>query len=218
MKAFIKIACISTLLFSFVGMSALLAQPVIRGDYDYIDSLAHRPSQKQKMTPQVSVELGTNFSSYGNGNSGIGTYIAPKVSMPVSDKLTMSVGIGYSSMFFNGPAESGLSGTSSSYGSVFVSGSYQVNEKLVVRGTAYKTFLLNTPQNGASLNSRGIDFSKQGFMFDAEYKVNEKFRIGVSVEYIDSNQPSYYQNRNSGFGNSTIGGSPFQTSPFGPRL
>ena len=125
--------------------SALHAQGVIRGNHQ-IDTLANSyatASDMNKKKPSVSVEAGTSFSSFGAGNSAVGTYIAPKVSLPVTDKLSLSVGLGFSTMFYSGNSAVGMSPVSNSYGNVSVSGSYQVNDNLIVRGTAYKTFLLN---------------------------------------------------------------------------
>lgn len=184
----------------------LEAQPVIRGAHQ-IDTLANSyasASDEKRNKPSVSVALGSTFSTNGR-YSGVGTYIAPEVSMPVSKRLSLSFGMSYSSMFFNAP---GGQSVSNSYGSVFVSGAYQVNENLVVRGTAYKSFLLNPTPETRGLNSQFMDFSNQGFMLDAEYQVNEKFRIGVSVQYMDQNQPSLCPS-----GNNSFGSSPFQSGP-----
>lgn len=215
-KMFSKLIVVLIIVFS--SYSELDAQGVIRGNHQ-IDTLANSyaaASDMNKKKPSVSVEAGTSFSSFGAGNTGIGTYIAPKVSMPVSDRLSLSVGMSYSTMFLKGNADAGIPSSSNSYGSLFVSGEYQVNEKLMVRGSAYKTFLLNSGPQSNSLNSQYLDFSSQGFIMDAEYKVNEKFSIGVSVEYRQMNQPSFCPSGGNSFnGNSNFGGSPLQTSPFG---
>jgi hypothetical protein len=211
------------LLLVFVNQTKLVAQPVVNGDYQVTDSLIIEEIASKSgntvvetsefdRTPSVSLSLGTSFASLGYGFSGLSTYVAPTVSLPVSKKFSVRVGMGYSNMWMNTPSEFGIP-YNSSYGSVFVSGSYQVNENLVVSGTAYKTFLLNSSsqnQNqlpGSSFN----DFSSQGFLFDAEYKVNDKFRIGVSVEYRDQNTPSFYPN---GCAVPTTGIAPFQVSPY----
>lgn len=200
------------------SISELSAQGVIRGDHR-IDTLANSyaaASDVKNKKPSVSVEAGTSFSSFGAGNSAIGTYVAPKVSMPVSDKLSISVGIGYSMMFLNGNPGAGVPSVSNSYANLFVSGAYQVNENLVIRGTAYKSTLLNPPSTSRELNPQYLDFSNQGFILDAEYKVNERFRIGVSVEYRDSNQPSFCPSGGNSFnGANNFGASPFQPSSFG---
>lgn len=197
-----------------------MAQPVVSSDYfenDSISQLAGQGAEVELFKPKVNLSLGSSFSTFGSGYSGFSTYVAPEISMPVSKKLTMSFGMGYSSMFFNTPLESSMQSNTTSYGNLFVSGTYQVNEKLIVRGTAYKTFLLNTSPEAKSLNSQFYDFSNQGVMFDAEYKVNENFKIGVSVQYREQNQPSFYQGNSLYPGNSNPMGSPFRSSMFGPN-
>ena len=201
----------------FVSISELQGQPVVSGEQfeqDSIHSVTHKNNVEVSKKPQVSLSLGTSFSSFGPGMTGFGTYVAPEVSLPVSEKFSVSFGMGFSSMAFNSPAESGLQSVNTSYGNLFISGTYQVNEKLKVRGTAYKTFILNSSAIDNSLNPSFFDFSNQGIAIDAEYKVNDKFRIGVSVEYRDMNQPSYYPN-GVGCGAPSIGSFPSPISPIG---
>ena len=205
----------------FIGGS-IYAQPVVSGEQfesDSVQSISSIPSTSilplsEVSKPQVSLSLGTSFSTFGSGFSGLGTYVAPTVTMPVNNKFSVSFGIGYSSFHLNTPAESNVQGANNSYGNLFVSGAYQVNENLVIRGTAYKTFLLNTSTPNNSNNPAFYDFSSQGFLFDAEYKVNDKFRIGVSVEYRDVNQSPYYPNTNNGCGAPVIGPVQGPLSPF----
>lgn len=210
MKQILKIVAILISFYSFSGINDAQAQPVVGGDRFHNDSSIIVGEEVDLFKPSVNVSMGTSISTFGAGSSAVGTYIAPEVSVPVSKKLSMSVGMSYSSLFFNMPGEAGGQ-TNCSYGSLFVSGTYQVNDKLVVRGTAYKTFSLNPSTPDVSLNSQFFDFSSQGVKFDAEYKVSDKFRIGVSVEYNDQNYPTLYPASNTGFGTS-----PFRTNSFTP--
>ena len=161
--------------------------------------------------PDVRVSLGTSFSSFGPGFNSFGTYIAPEISMPISNKFSVQVGLGYSSMFFSAPGETMFSQNNSQYGSIYVSGTYRVNEKLTIRGTGYKTFLLNPSPSGETANPYGFDFSKQGVILDVDYKVSDKFRIGVSFEYREQNYPDFYPYSPNGMNG--FGGSPFQRNP-----
>ena len=213
-KPSIKILLLFIAILCFVQVDDVQAQPVVRGDYPQQDTLIQQNKSKEKKSPKVNVALGTSYMNYGQGGA-FNTYVAPSVSLPVTDRFSMSVGIGYSSMFFNSPSESGGQNSAMSYGSLFVSGSYQVNDKLWISGTAYKTFSLSPPAQGSSLNQQYFDFSNQGIRMDAEYKVNDKFRIGVSVEYREQNCPSYFQNGFNNFGGSPFGGSSFGGSSFG---
>jgi hypothetical protein len=218
-----------TTLFFFVCICFVLtlggninAQPVVSGEQfenDSVQFISTIPGpvvlpSSELNKPEVSLSMGTSFSSFGSGFSGLGTYVAPTITLPVNNKFSVSFGLGYSSFFFNTPAEASLQSANNSYGSIFVSGAYQVNENLVIRGTAYKTFLLNTSTTNNSINPAFYDMGSQGFSFDAEYKVNDKFRIGVSVEYRDMNQSPYYPNINSGCGAPTIGPTTGPISPF----
>jgi len=211
MKQVVNIVAILLFFVSINGNNNLSAQPVVSGEQFQNDSSIIMGEQVDLFKPSVNVSMGTSFSSFGTGNSAVGTYIAPEVAVPVSKKLTMSVGMGYSMMFLNSSSEFGSQSNQCSYGSLFVSGTYQVNENLTVRGTAYKTFMLNPTTPGASINPQFFDFSNQGVKFDAEYKVNERFRIGVSVEYREQNYPTLYPG-----GNNNIIGSPFQTNSYTP--
>ncbi len=219
MERSIKIIFSFLIIFFLIGGEGLMAQGVVNSDYFENDSISQPFEQMEQFelfVPKVKLQLGSSFSTFGSGYSGFSSYVAPEVSMPVSKKLTMSFGMGYSSMFFNTPLESTIQSNSTSYGNLFVSGSYQVNEKLVISGTAYKTFLLNTSPESKSLNSQFYDFSNQGVLFGAEYKVNENFRIGVSVEYREQNHPSFYQGNSLYQGNSNLMSSPFRPTMFGP--
>ncbi len=212
MKDLLKTLAVLFILFSFSGNNNLQAQPVVGGDRFHNDSSIIVGEEVDLFTPTVNVSMGSSFSTFGAGSSAVGTYIAPEVSVPVTNKLSMSVGMGYSMMFMNAPGEFGGQ-TNTSYGSLFVSGTYQVNEKLTIRGTAYKTFMLTPPAATKPLNPSYFDFGSQGVKFDAEYKVSDKFRIGVSVEYQEQDYPSLFPNNNTNFG-----GSPFNTNSFTPNF
>ena len=224
MKQFYKITIIFLSLYLLAANYSLVAQAIVHGDQQQNDQI--EPSQsfdeempvqqiekKELFKPNVSVSLGTSFSTFGSGYNAFGTYIAPEISMPVSKKFSVSFGMGYSNMFYNSPVESGFQGNSRSYGNLFVSGTYQVNEKLIIRGTAYKTFMLNPPTTIKTINPQFIDFSNQGVIFDAEYKVSNHFKVGVSIEYREQNYPSFYDFNQNGINN--FGGSPFRTPAFG---
>lgn len=166
--------------------------------------------------PDVKVSLGTSFTSFAPGFNTFGTYIAPEVSMPVSKKVEMSFGMAYSSMFYSSPGQSGFS-SPNNYGSIYVSGTYHVNEKISIRGTGYKTFLLNPSNFSENNNSSYFDFSSQGAILDLEYRVTDNFRINASFHYREQNYPDYYfgnpmnsfgspNSFNSGFGGSGFGG------------
>ena len=172
-------------------------------------------AEQEGFKPDVRVSMGTSFSSFGPGFNSFGTYIAPEISMPVTNKFSIEVGLGYSSMFFSSPGEAMFSQNNSQYGSIYVSGTYQVNEKLTIRGTGYKTFLLNPNNFNETGNANFYDFSNQGVRLDMDYKVSDEFRIGISFEYREQNYPNFYPYNPGGMNG--FGDSPFQRNPaFGP--
>ena len=185
----IFITLISILLSSFVLQSQTMS---------FGDGLVNTTKENSK--PQLSVSLSTSFTSFYPGYTTFGTTLMPQVTFPVSDKFSLSTGIGYST-FFMGNGGTMFNSTPSSYGHVFVSGTYDVNEKISLRGTGYKTFILNpaTSLNNDN-NSIGYDYSSQGVILDVEYRVNDNFRINVGFEYRQQNSPMYNPN---GFQNNT---------------
>jgi hypothetical protein len=149
---------------------------------------------KEISKPQLSVSLTTSFASFSPGYTSFGTTLMPQITFPVSDKFSLSTGIGYST-FFVGNGESMFNSSPSSYGHIFVSGTYDVNEKISLRGTGYKTFTLNpTTSFNNENNSNVSDYSSQGFIMDVEYRVTDNFRINVGFEYRQQNSPMYSPN------------------------
>ncbi len=154
--------------------------------------------------PDITVALGSSFMSFAPGYNTFNTFIAPKVTLPVAKKVSVSVGMGYSSMFNSYGSESLMSNGASHYGSLFVSGTYQLNDKISVSGTAYKTFLLN-PSNFTETSQPQFDFSNQGVILDVNYSVTDHFHIQASFQYREQNHPNYYFGQpNHGFGSPDI--------------
>jgi len=180
---------------------------------DSIEELQSTSIQQDFLKPKVNLSVGSSFSTYGSGYNSFGMYVAPEISLPVNKKFSITFGMGYSNITFNTPSEVGTQNSSLSYGDLFVSGTYKVNESLTVRGTAYKTFLMNPYMGNNSVTPQYLDFSKQGIIFDAEYKVSDKFKVGFSIEYSEQNNPYINQFNNSGL--SGFGGSSFPSSTFG---
>lgn len=145
--------------------------------------------------PQLSVSLTTSFVAFSPGFTTFGTTLMPKVTFPVTDKFSLSTGVGYSTLFMGTSNGSMFNSTPSSYGHIFVSGTYDVNDKISLRGTGYKTFNLNptSPMNSND-NSQAYDFNSQGFIMDVEYRVTDNFRINVGFEYRQQNLPMYNPN------------------------
>lgn len=146
---------------------------------------------KQAFNPDVSVSLGSSFSSFAPGYNSFGTFIAPEIRFPVSNRFAISTGIGYSTIYYNSPGESLLNNHPMQYGSIYVSGSYRMTEKLTISGTGYKTFLLNPPDPINENNTDYFDNSNQGVILNMDYKVTENFRINASFQLHQQNGYPY---------------------------
>lgn len=169
---------------------------------------------KKAFSPDVSVSLGSSFTSFGRGYNAFGTYIMPEFTFPVTKKFAVKAGIGYSTLFYPNSGFENPSQSFNQYGSVYVSGIYQVTEKFTIAGTAYKTFPLTeqTPQ----ANPRAFDFSNEGIIVDMEYKVTDNFSINAGFSYQKQNPYNYYYNQGgfNSFGNPF--NSPYGNSMFAP--
>lgn len=176
-----------------------------------LDEQNENNKTKTTFKPNVSVTLGSSFTSFAPGVSAFGTYIMPEVTMPLSKKFSVRAGIGYSTMFVTSPESTGniFSQNNLQYGTVYVSGLYHVNEKLTITGTAFKTFDLSPKQD--EINPYALDFSNEGLMINVDYKVSERVRFNVGISYQKQNPYNYYYNPN-GF---NMNPSPFGRSGFG---
>ncbi len=179
---------ISILAISFVFSNQMIAQDEFGSNQVTTDN-----GFLSDVKPKLSVSLSSSFSSFGYGVSAFGTTILPKVSFPVSKKFAVSVGVGYSSLFINSYGGSALNSAPNNYGHVFISGDYYLNEKITLRGTAYKTFGIGQPNFSGEPGSQSpiYDLSSQGVILDVEYKVTDNFHINVGFEYRKQNHPIY---------------------------
>ena len=160
--------------------------------------------------PSVRVSLGSSFGSFGPGINSFGTWIMPEISAPITNKFSVSVGVGYSSMFSAYPGEASMfSNTPQQYGSVYVRGIYELSEKVTISATGYKTFNLQPSQRKETINPHALDLSSEGVMINLNYKVNDNFEINAGFSYDKRNYNPYYYNggmMNNGFNNPAMGG------------
>ncbi len=165
-------------------------------------------------TPKVSVSVSSSFTSFGYGTNAFSTTVMPSFSQQITEKFNITAGVGYSTLFINNEG-SVFNNTPDSYGHLFVSGSYQLSDKLTLHGTGYGTFLLNNASPVIEGQNYQNNFSNKGVIMDLEYEVTDGFRINVGFEYHEQNQPFYPGNsmfmNNRGMGGAVFGGSPFST-------
>ena len=169
-------------------------------------------------SPQVNISIGSSFGSFAPGITTFGAYFMPQMSVPVTKRFSISAGIGYTSLFAGFANEGSMfSNAPQQYGSVYVKGVYQLNQKVTVSALGYKTFNLQQTPHTETLNPHALDMSNQGVMINLNYKVNDKVQINASFSYDKRNYNPYYFNRgmrSSGFYNPAVGGG-FENSYFG---
>lgn len=144
---------------------------------------------------QFSLQTGAMFSSGYGGGGLFNTYIAPSFSQPLSKKLTLSAGAVISNTTFNNVSllnqEGSITPTSGNLTTytLYTSGSYQVNDRLTVSGSAYKTI---NPAFNQRLNPENLQMEAQGMSFGIGYKVGENMHIGAEFRMNQGNS-NFYQ-------------------------
>ncbi len=154
--------------------------------------------------PQINLSLGSSFTAFYPGLNGFSSWVAPEISMPVGKKWTISAGMAYTNFVTTGtPEVAGFGQTVQNYGTLYVKGRYQVNDKLSITAAGYKTFNLSPQKPHEKVNPRALDFSNSGAMINIDYKVNDHFRINaafsVQQRHYNPFMPYGYGGYNSGF-------------------
>ncbi len=149
-----------------------------------------------------SVTTGVNFGSLYSGNY-FQSYLSPAIGFPVNKKLYLSTGITYSNTQFNNLPAIGSDGNFQRVSgnlntlTLSVSGLYQVNERLNITGSAYKTI---NPAFNARLDPQNIQSEAKGMSVGFNYKLSDKAYIGAEIRMQQGNTP-FYHPYNSGYNN-----------------
>lgn len=153
---------------------------------------------------RFNLQTGASFGTgYGNG-SLFSTYIAPSFNQNLSKKFTLTAGAVISNTTFNNTALwnsegqlTPVSGNLTTF-TLYTSGAYQVNERLTVTGSAYKTI---NPAFNARLNPDQLQMEAQGMSVGFGYKVGENLHIGAEIRMQQGNS-NFYNPYVNPFGNS----------------
>lgn len=144
---------------------------------------------------QFNLQTGAMFSSGYGGGGLFNTYVAPSFNQPLGKKFTLSAGAVISNTTFNNVpllneegSFSPTSGNLTTY-TLYTSGSYQVNDRLTVSGSAYKTI---NPAFNQRLNPENLQMEAQGMSFGIGYKVGENMHIGAEFRMNQGNS-NFYQ-------------------------
>lgn len=160
---------------------------------------------------QFNLQTGASFSTGFGGGSLFSTYVAPSFSQYLGKKFTLSAGAVINNTTFNNTAMWNQDGQLYPYSgnlttfTLYTSGSYQVNEKFTLSGSAYKTI---NPAFNARLNSDQLQMEAQGMSFGVGYKVGENMHIGAEIRMQQGNS-NFYNPYSNPFG------SPFRSGYYG---
>lgn len=159
-----------------------------------------------------NVSLGSQFSSMNGYGSAFTSWVTPSLTYRISPKFTLGGGLSISTTnYLNtrtwGQTESnGFTGNFTT-ATLFVNGSWLVNDRITIFGSAFKQFPITSdplPYNPFNPVSRK---GAQGVNFSIDYKIAEGFHLQAGFRYSEGVNPYY---RNSMFGD------PFNAGPMIP--
>lgn len=143
---------------------------------------------------RFNLRSGAFFNAGIGGGSLFNSFVAPSFSKDLGKKFTLSAGAVISnttysnvSMFSPDGAFKPYSGNLTNF-TLFAAGTYQVNERLTVTGSAFKTI---NPAFNARLNPDKLRMDAQGMSFGFGYKVSENVHIGAEIRYQQGNSNLY---------------------------
>lgn len=199
----------------FVAGLSVNAQNPIYAYNPYTGSNGLQSPLSMQSPVMFNLQTGATFSSGFGGGSLFNTFMAPSFSKPLGKKFTISAGAVISNTTYTRVNLMDQEGSFRPYSgnttnmTVYAAGAYQVNDRLTLSGSAYKTI---NPAFNARLNSDQLRMEAQGVSFGVGYKVGENMHIGAEIRMQQGNS-NYYTPFGNPLGNQY--GSPFQNGIYG---
>ena len=144
---------------------------------------------------KFNLQTGASFNSGFGGGSLFNTFVAPSFSQPLGKKFTISAGaiIGNTTFsntqMLNSEGQfSPVSGNLTTF-TIFTSGAYQVNDRLTVSGSAYKTI---NPAFNPRMNPENLRMEAQGMSVGVGYRIGDNMHIGAEFR-MNQGDGSFYQ-------------------------
>lgn len=165
---------------------------------------------KNNTAERFSLVSGAGFSTFGRGGSLFDTWVAPSFTQPLSKKFSLSAGaiIGNTTLtgipVFNHEGNiSSFTGNLTTF-TLYTSGTYQMNDRLTISGSAYKTL---NPAFNNRLNPESLRMEAQGVSVGVGYKIGENMHIGAEIRMQQGNSNFYspFSNQASPFGTNRFG-------------
>jgi hypothetical protein len=172
-------------------------------------------TSKTKQNIKVGFSTGASVTSGFNGGTGVNTWVAPKVLVPINNRLSIEAGVSYNRGFYNnynpmyfyGDNDSQNLNGNVSMASFYIKGNYKINEHLTISGATYQSKIIRTkPINHTNPNAFNLD--NNGYMVGFNYKFDNGTEVNFQLNLHQGNSPYYM----SPYGNTGMG---FETSPFG---
>lgn len=139
--------------------------------------------------PTVDLTFGTAFAASKYGSS-YGIFVSPRISYPLTNRFTLSVG----GLFRSFSPVSGMEDptlnshpfhSTQMQSLLMVEGAYRVNEKLTLTGMVYREI----PVNNLDLQNRRIE--AKGMIMGIDYRVNDHVFIRGQVEISNGRYPYF---------------------------
>ena len=199
-------------LFSIMTLSlAAQDEPM---DFDYMDveefdSTVYRKDfskeSERKLQTGVDVTMGYMYSSAGYGGPQFS--LSPHVAYPINKRFSFSAGmsVGYGN-FYN--PYYGMQGQDAMLPMtrmfLYVSGHYQVNEKLTVTGTAY-TQINDVPNPSPDSNTPKRDFNAHGASIGFQYQLTPSISFGAQMNFEENGMYGPYSPVMNPYGRTSTG-------------
>ena len=172
-------------------------------------------TSKTNQNIKFGFSTGASVASGFNGGSGVNTWVAPQVLIPINNRLSIETGLSYNRGFYNNYNPMPFYGDNSfgningdiSTVSYYIKGNYKVNERLTISGATYASKVIRTtPVNPT--NPRAFDLENKGFAFGLNYKFSNGSEINFQIDLQQGNSPYYAMPYNGfGMGHSQFGNS-----------
>ena len=163
-------------------------------DKYYKDSLK-RNSLDRSAIPRVrySLNLGTSFSGGSMYGNVLQSWIAPELSYKVSNDLDLNFGVMFSNNYMPNASLAYSSGNELNAASswltttLYVSGTYYVNEDLIVTGTVLKSI----DQTPVWAKNSFMDRNYESLSFSVDYRLSDAVHLGLDLNFNRGNNPWY---------------------------
>lgn len=146
-------------------------------------------SSDKKM--DVGVQLGTSFSTDFNKGFAFSTMISPKIRYRVNERFTIRGGVSianteYGNTLVYSPYGFNRYSGNITQGMLYVSGDYMISPKVILSGTAYKEFSIDSSRPD---NAFRPGYDGKGVMMNLRLMPTENMFIDIGAEFYEGNNP-----------------------------